>query len=507
MKRRLESGALVFCAVFAAALLVYGPLFFAAVFGDDPRLPHDVLRGVLSTRYFALTGEATYQPLVTLLNHLTRGEPVFSRLISILLHAVNALLLWALARRAGVASKTALAAAVAFAVFPTNTETLAFSSYKGHVLAFGAAEAAVLCWAAMLESAVPAPWLAGAAAALLFGLLCKESALVALPLCAAWSVCFARAKPRRRQWTGAAVLALVAWAYLVWRFGVLEPADFVRRPMPGPLAVLGWYFKTLLLPYPLCRERVWTSDTVWDVLGAAYFALLWAARRKPRALFASLWIGACCLPFLRLVPFAGDNAVADRFVYGASAGFALLASLALSQGRGPLVLYGLIALWAGEGARRDVLYTSARAFCEQTVACAPDHPRAHAALAREMIVSGEFEPGKTEALKALSLDPRSPGAYNLLGVSEFNLGDADGAQDALDHALVFDPGSAEARNNIANVLLARGFEDEALEDYEMAAQLRPDWDAPRQKAEELRAKIASEPKTRTPRRRRRPRHR
>ena len=105
------------------------------------------------------------------------------------------------------------------------------------------------------------------------------------------------------------------------------------------------------------------------------------------------------------------------------------------------------------------------------------------------------------------MDPRSPGAYNLLGVSEFNLGDADGAQDALDHALVFDPGSAEARNNIANVLLARGFEDEALEDYEMAAQLRPDWDAPRQKAEELRAKIASEPKTRTPRRRRRPRHR
>jgi tetratricopeptide (TPR) repeat protein len=271
--------------------------------------------------------------------------------------------------------------------------------------------------------------------------------------------------------------------------------------MPGPLALLGWYVKTLILPYPLCRERLWTDDTVWDVLGAAYFALLWFFRRRPRPLFATLFIGACCLPYLRIVPFASSNAVADRYVYGPSAGFSLLLSLLLAQGRAVFAFYGIALAWACQSVARDALYTDRRGLCEQTVACSPGHPRAHAALARELIRSDEFTEAKAEALKALSLEPRFAGAYNLLGIAEFNLGDVDGAQSALDKAVVFDPESAEIRNNVANVLLERGFEDEALENYEAAVRLRPDWDLARKNAAELRAKIAAEPKTVSRRRR------
>lgn len=514
MNRRLDSAPLVWTAAFLLTLLVYGPLFFAPAIGDDLRFVRDnplfsrplaeLAAEVLSTKYFAVTGEATYQPLVTLLHYFTHAEPAVYRLTGFLLHALNALLLWAIARRAGLSARASFAAALAFASFPANTETLAFSGFKGHVAAFAAAQGVLLCWIALLGAPFPRYFTAGAAGLLAFGLLCKETALVALPLCAAYSLCFSKGKARERQLGAGAALLAVAGLYAAWRFLLLEPPASLARPMPGPLPLLGWYVKMLLLPYPLCRERVWDPDTVWVVLGAAYFGLLWLVRRKPRALFASLWIGLCCLPFLRIVPFASDNAVADRYLYAPAAGFSLLLSLALSQGRAPYFFYGLIALWSAEALNRDALYTSRRGLCEQTVACAPTHPRAHTGLAQELILRNEFEPGRREALRALQLDASSAEAYNLLGIADFNLGDVDAAQDALDHALVFDPASADVRMNVASVLEKRGFDDEALEHYRMALQLRPDWDAPRQKVDELTKKIAAQP-PRPPRRRHRKR--
>jgi hypothetical protein len=467
---RREAGV---CAAFVAgALLLFGMTVPAPVFLDDwsfvlkapfLRLSWPDFRAILLSRdYFAYTGERTWQPLVTLLHWLVR-VPAELRLIGILLHAGNALLLRAAARRLGAPEKTATAAAALWLVFPFHSEALFLSSFKGHLLAAASALAALYAWErATGGKTTDRRWLAASWGALVLGLFGKETAVVG-PALIGVRVLLGDPKRRVERLRLLAGHAVICAAYLVWRFGILRPAPAFAYPAPRrPLGSLGWYLVALVKPWPSCLARSlragwWPAAAVLPYAGA-----VWAARKRPLALYGLLWIPAALLPFLHFVRFAAYCPVADRYLYLASAGACLALADLLAGTRWRLTLAVVGVAWGALLARRNGEFRDLPAVCAQTAACAPDNPLALELWGEERLTEGDYEAARTALEKAVSISPRDPDILNNLGLARYRTGDKEGARAAFARVVELKPAPG-AWNNLALVLLDLGRKKEALE--------------------------------------------
>src|SRR3954466_13870325 len=107
MRRASPVDALAPYALAAATALAYASTLTAPVFGDDRHFVENApvlllplsgfLRAVFSRDYLAVTGEGTYQPLVTVFHYAAHGHPAFYRSFGVCLHAFNARLVHRLA--------------------------------------------------------------------------------------------------------------------------------------------------------------------------------------------------------------------------------------------------------------------------------------------------------------------------------------------------------------------------------------------------------------------------
>jgi tetratricopeptide (TPR) repeat protein len=485
-----------------AAVLPYLPLLRVPPFYDDAVFlrsplsalsPGAFLRVLLSRDYFALSGERSWQPLVTLCQHLCGGSAPALRAGGLLLHAAATLLLAELARRALRSREKAFLAALLFALFPAATELLAVSSFVAHAAAAAAGLAALLCWEASGRSRLSAflwPPL------FVLALLSKESALSVPLAAAAWAACVEREDrpPLLRPALAAGGLVVL---YLAVRFLLLRPAPAAPALVaPGwsSLLSLGAYARVLVWPAPLCLER--SLPATFSAEGAFLLALGLAALGGAALLrgarrFAALWTLLSLLPVLHFVPFANYSPTADRYLYLPSAGFALL--LASLSWR-PLLPLLLSLCWGALGLRRAALYGDPGAFLRQTAACAPANPRAQALLGAHLL---EREGDAAAALpffaRAFDLDPglrtrfddpgwsHVEGRPYVLGLLELRLSRPSRA------AELFDAGLREEEDPSARApLLVRRAEARsalgdrvgALADCAQAERLAPSWHLP-----------------------------
>ncbi|MDX6770728.1 MAG: hypothetical protein SF051_14430 [Elusimicrobiota bacterium] len=463
------------------ALALYAPCLSAPVYLDDGpyvfastflRAPAEVFWPLLvSPRYFAATGERTWQPLVTALNRLFVEWPFVLRLLSVLLHASCAGLVARLSAR-----KTA---GVLFLFFPLAAEAVFFAAFKGHLLAAAAALGCLLAWREGRR---------GLSVALLAaGLLAKETALSAGPLLLLYGLLVERQKPAallRRL----APHAAVAGVYLVLRFIVLDPAPPVLAPAETrPLAALAWYLGALVWPPAPGMFRAFPAGDAWVLLLLApYAALLWWKRGEPKEAFFLLWVPAALLPFLHLVPFAAKSPVADRYLYLAAAG----ACWGLSRLEGPRARVALAALgllWGAGTVRRVMLYRDPAAFADAGVKAAPGSAAAHLFRAQVSLESGRAGDAESAAESAARLEPRDPQNWTWLGLARF-AGKRPGAEEAFRRALALQE-TPQARLNLGAYLEESGRPRPALVEYDRAAALAPEWEKPRRQAADLRARL------------------
>ncbi|MBI5630277.1 MAG: tetratricopeptide repeat protein [Elusimicrobia bacterium] len=467
----------VFFVLLAVVFLVYGPVLRGPILGDDLSYVRDhaafrmgfwdFIRELGSRRYFDLTRESTYQPLVTLFHYFTHGVPLIYRSTGILLHGFNAWLVFLVARHLGVEDRPALSGALLFALFPTHTETLNFSSFKGHLFSFSFSLMALLAWIGG-NRALALACCAGS-------LLSKETGVLTVGLIAAWERCLKEENKQSRR----AILPFIAVtaAYLVMRFTFLHRFPVPRPVLPGnPLLYLDWYMRTLVWPAPLCLERTPAQLGSWS--GALLLpALIFISRGSPARVLALSWTALGLLPFLRLLPFDAYNPVADRYLYFASAGFCLWLILAWPSGCARALPYALLAAWALVTINRNSLYRDERALARQTVSCAPQSPRARMALGSACLSAGEYKEAAMELETAVSLDSGFMLAWNNLGIARYQRRDYPGSERAFEKALNL-ADDAPIHNNLGNALAAQNRLDEAYRHYERAWQLQPDWPLP-----------------------------
>jgi tetratricopeptide (TPR) repeat protein len=330
----------------------------------------DNVHQILTQDYWPKQPANLYRPLTTLSflwNYATLGggaHPAGYHWFNLLLHMVNAGLVFALGMLLFRERLWAAAMAAVWAVHPLLTESVTNIVGRADLLAGFGILGGLLCYilSTRADGTVRIAWLAGATVATTIGMFSKESAIVVLAAMLVWDVAFpesTRSWPRRLP--GYAAVGLGCAIYLYVRHSVLGSAAPVIFPFPdNPLMgadfltarltaikVLGKYLWLLVWPASLSCEYSynqiplfgWNFGSLedWKALiglawcvGLAAFGI-WCYRRNRIVFFCVGLFFAALAPTSNIFMLAG-TIMAERFLYIPAIAFACLLVVAVRAG-------------------------------------------------------------------------------------------------------------------------------------------------------------------------------
>jgi protein O-mannosyl-transferase len=465
---------LLAAALVIAVFLAYQPAWQGGfIWDDDAHVTKPELRSWhgLYRIWFDLGATQQYYPLlhsVFWIEHKLWGDsPLGYHLVNIFLHAMAALMVAALLRRLKVPG--AYLAAAIFALHPVQVESVAWITELKNTLS-----AVFYLGAAMLylrfDQERKKPLYAGALALFALGLLSKT---VTATLPAALLVVFwwQRGKLSWRR----DVLPLIPFfvlgaaaglftAYVERKLIGAEGADFALTFVDRFLTagrVIWFYLGNLFWPanlifiYPRWNidQAVW-----WQYLfpaGALLLAaVLWVLRRRWRGPLAGLlyFVGTLfpVLGFFNVFPFI-YSFVADHFQYLASLGVIALVSAGIAM------LHKRCSFWPRVGG-----YILCLALLSTLAVLTWRQSRMYTDI--EMLYQTTIEKNLNCWM-----------AYNNLGLLLNNKGQTKEAIEHFQQALALKPDYAQAQNNWGVALVKTGRMLEAIEHYKQALQLDPDY--------------------------------
>ncbi len=480
---------------------VTGDLSFSAIFGNRVRV------GSLTLEY--------YRPVITLLYHadywLWGANPAGYHFTNLLWHLLATAAVYKVASHTTGRPATAWIAGMLFGLLPAHTEAIGWIQGRVDLVATTFALLSLLALLKMrtAKSAGQIGWGAMAGGAFLGSLLCKESVAV-LPLAwAMWEILPRGAGEARWPRRLTRFLPLLAGGLLYWllRSHAVGPHGIFPVALSplglrclALLAVLGEYFRTLLLPGLGLSffQPVWVSSASAETLLGASGSLLLggglvAAWRRDRSLFPWVaWIPITLLPPLlfllyRSAPEVGFY-IAERFLYLPSVGWCILAGVIIArwlEARPWLVspawrVVGLVGLLVGYATLTAIRLAPWSDPVDHYVAMKSQRhlPPAMRLLIRNnlgqlLLERGELANARTELEAALQLGPEDPRTHNNMGVLLIREGRSLEAVPWLEAAIRLDPAYADAYGNLGAAEEALGNSSAARAAYEAGLRLDP----------------------------------
>ncbi len=470
---------------------------------------------LFSHGYFALSGELSYRPLVTLSYRMDSAlwglRPAGYHLTNAVLHALVVAAFFTLLVRMRLETRSAGAAGLLFAFHPLAGEAVSGIGFREDVLATLCTLAACLALlrACAKEEARQSPstaqsgWMLLAMLAAALAVLAKESAVV-LPLLAALAVLEARRRglllhPGRQVAVIFAPVTAVVAAYFVVRFMLLvNPAESARLlPSPRPLTnlltmgrVLAYDLKLVLLPAPLSVDYVVpfsnrgnaAAGVIGLVILVSYIAAWWKLRRMIAGT-ALGWFGVALLPVSNVVPLA--HLLAERYLYLPLLGICMLGGIGWSlAGRyaakrtARLVAVLGICIPIGFGVlslQRIVQWHDTESLWAPVVQRFTNSFLGHHNLGTERQRRRAWDKAAASYLQSLAIKPRYADARHNLGTVFTQLGAWRPASRAYERVLLLDPTRAVAAGNLGGTYIALGNLDAAERTLRRALALRPDY--------------------------------
>ena len=432
---------------------------------------------------------------------LWRLGPAGYRVVNVLFHVANALLVLALIRRITGRTGAAAVAALWWALHPLQTENVAWIAEWKSVLSLFFCLLSFLAYlrASRDEAFV---WLPAAVALFAASLLTKSATVMLPVLLIAYELSRRAVRPARLLWS------LPFFALSVWmgiktlqaqgRAGGIvayhgESAWATLSTMP---TVVWKYVGLFLLPVNQCGLR---SPTVYAsalspaviaaALGLAVYVgvVVWIARRRREWMLWAVWFPIAILPVLNIVPIR--ILMAERYYYFPAIGLCALLGLWVARerrGHTATVLVALVCLLLVVQTRaRSAVWGQPLAFWRDVVAGSPDEVQGRTNLSRYYLDEGHDQAAERQAARALTLDAKSPFAHSNLGLIYLKREEFERAAEAFRAAIPFTPEqSALHRSLVSNLALTHrsfGLHLVGLQRYEdaesqflEALQLDPD---------------------------------
>jgi Tfp pilus assembly protein PilF len=216
------------------------------------------------------------------------------------------------------------------------------------------------------------------------------------------------------------------------------------------------------------------------VISAAVIAL---RRGHPYAVTGWLWFLGTLVPVIGVIQVGGQS-MADRYSYVPSVGIFLglvwgahkLTCGWRYQRVGATAVAAAAALLCAGLTRVQLIYwKDGESLCRHAILVTKDNYTAHYGLGSALDRQGRVDEAISEYREALSEKDDYAEAHNNLGVDLAQQGHLSEATNQFLAALKIKPGYADPHNNIGTTLEKQGRFDEALEQFQEALRLNPDF--------------------------------
>ncbi len=514
---------LVGAGLFLVTMALYWPAtHFQFVYFDDPWYVYqnaEVMKGLSwsGIKWAATCVEPSNWAPLTLVSHMTDCSvyglfPGGHHLTSILVHSVNAVLLFLLLGRITKMFWPSALVAALFAWHPLNVESVAWVAERKNVLSTSFCFLTIWAYWSYAEISRPAKYFYYALALAFFALgLAAKSMLVTLPflllLLDAWPL---RRISFPQRWVGllrqkqtwrllAEKIPFLVFAvadgiitYLVQnQSGAVKPLSLVPveyRLLNAPVAYLT-YLAKLVWPVNLCVYYPF-PDTLPTVAGISSLVLLvavtfmvWRWKTKfPWLLVGWLWFLVALAPVIGLVQIGGQ-AMADRYAYLPLIGVFLIIACGLNEClivrrqlrhlivAAAVVYLGICLILTGRQLR---CWQDSVTLFEQEVAVNPDNDTAQDMLGSAYANVGESAKAIDHFIVAVRLHPGvAPLQYDL-GRELIRAGRFAEAEKFLAEALAQAPDNGLLHNTRGVALMLAGKTAGAKLEFSRAIELQPD---------------------------------
>ncbi len=434
--------------------------------------------GMLINSYWNNGTDGLYRPLTTLsygLNYALWGAaPGHFHLVNIVLHGLNALLLYALVRlKAG--AETARFAAVLMLCNPLLVEAVAGIVGRAELLAFAFGVGGWLVWDRSMRASVISPLQMGATWLLLFAsMMAKESGLLFALLL------FIGSGERRTAAIGCGASAIASGAIAKYgAIGQLGPSaiGYIDNPlayvgvgerMLNGLLIAARYLFKLVIPWPLSPDYSYNQLALYDVgwagvmLAACSLCLIAGAvwlSWKFDGLERWGWYIVAAILLVSSIPIASSTLFAERLMYGPAAGLAVVVAILLEKSSASVRSVGFSALcciFLTLLARQIPVWQSDEHLFRHAVNVSPDSARAHYGLALSLHRQGRAGEAEVSYEKALAIYPNYADARYNLGALYVGAGNYDKARACYSEVVQRNPDYGKGRRALALMDIEEG---------------------------------------------------
>ncbi|MGA2796443.1 MAG: tetratricopeptide repeat protein [Thermoguttaceae bacterium] len=436
-------------------------------------------------------------------------NPTGYRVVNLIIHIVDALLIWFILRKLSIPG--AFLAALIFAVHPVNVESVAWITQLRNVLTLFFFLLSIWCY--LQAETEPSKrqqqqfmrgvdyWYGLSLATFILAMLSKGSS-AALPALLLEIIWWRRGV---KKWDLIRLLPFFLisvfltgvniWFQTHGSGGAIRTAGFAERLL-GAGGVVWFYLYKAFLPINLAfvypQWRIEVNNPLWwlPLLAAlAVTAVLWRYRQtwaRP-LLFAWGFFCAALVPVMGFadVGFMKYSLVADHYQHIAIIGVIALAAAGWSVWRrsiqkksrwaatlAAVAAAGSLALLASQ---QSAIYRDGVTLYRATLEKNPECWMAHNNLGGTLAQSGRQQDAQEQFEQALGIRPDYPEAHNNLGALLSGMGRLQEAVEHYQEAIRLRPDYADAHNNLGNALDVFGRTGEAIEQFQQALRLKPNY--------------------------------
>ena len=463
----------------------------------------------LSKIWFSTHRQSQYFPLTYTTLRFERAlwglNPQGYHAVNVLLHVINALLLWQLLRRLVVPG--AWLAAALFALHPAQVESVAWITELKNVQSTMFYLLALLAWVKFVGKPTAPRWNFYLLALLFhaFALFSKTTActLPAALLLVLWWCRETIGWRRVLQVLPFLLMGLSMGLVSVWwekhlgSYSLRETGvhfSFVEKALIATRAV--WFYAAkvfwpvnLTFSYPRWEINPYAPVQYLGLAGCGVFALLlwWRRHIFGRGLAAGVvFFVAALSPVLGFIPLYTFrySFVADHYQYLACAGLiapfaALLSSQMIRERLGRALCYclpgGLLLALGFLTWQQSNIYANKETLWQDTLAKNPASWMAHHNLGLGLFEKGQIDEAISHYRESIRLNPDHAEAHNNLGTALFTKGQIDEGISQLQEAIRLKPDYVDAHYNLGSIVLyKKGQIDEAIIQFQEVIRLKPD---------------------------------